>query len=75
MTFLYNVLLLVAAFFIIYLLGYILTFCILFFYFDDHDVKYLKDDSIYAFGSWLVIALMFLCYILGRDNEDVTNME
>lgn len=69
MEFLYLTLLIIAAFVILYIIGFILAFCIMFFGFSDHNKEYLVEDLVYSLGSWLSILFVLLCWVLGREEE------
>lgn len=70
MTFLYLTSVAITVLVIFYVVGYVIAFCMLFFHFDEHKVKCLKADLVYALLSWVLVAIAILCWALEMEEEN-----
>lgn len=69
MTFLYLTLVAIAALVILYIVGCIIAFCLLFFVIGEHKKEYLVEDMLYSLGSYLTILFMVLCWAASMEED------
>lgn len=69
MTFLYILSAVTIATILLYIAGFIISFCILFIGFSKCRKECVTEDLIYSLGSWLLILFLLICWAIGREEE------
>lgn len=69
MTFLYILSAVIIAIVMLYIAGFIVSFCVLFIGFSKCRKECIVEDLVYSLGSWLSIVFLLICWIISREEE------